>query len=884
MAQKEYLESSDSVIASLGSSKEGLQEAEVQKRLSEYGRNRLEEKKKDGLVKQFIDKLKDPMLIILMIAAVLSVGTSYAAGEPEWSDAIIILIVVLINAILGVVQESKAEKAIEALQNMSKAKSKVKRGGKIVTVESEELVPGDIIEIEAGDSVPADARIIYSASIKAEEAALTGESVPVDKTSDTLTGNEIPLGDRRNMLYMGSTVVYGRGEAVVTSTGMKTEMGKIASALSDAADNLTPLQRKLNQLSKILTWLVLGICVFMFAVNLIRMAIQGDIHLAGVLNTFMIAVSLAVAAIPEGLAAVVTIVLSIGVTKMSRKNAIIRKLTAVETLGCTEVICSDKTGTLTQNRMTVVDAYGTDKALLAQAMALCSDAHLNDELKAEGEPTEAALVNWACSMELNKDFLENGSYKRVAEAPFDSERKMMTTIHTNPQGGYVQYTKGAPDVLLSRCAFILSSEGVRPITDDDRKAILAKNKEFADKALRVLAGAMKTLDAVPSDTTPAALEKDLVFIGLTGMIDPVRPEVKDAIRECRSAGIRPVMITGDHIDTAVAIGKELGIVESASEAITGAEIDKLSDEEFQKRIRKYSIYARVQPEHKVRIVKAWQQAGMITAMTGDGVNDAPSIKNADIGVGMGITGTDVTKNVADMVLADDNFATIVVAVEEGRKIYDNIRKAIQFLISSNLSEVIAVFVSSMMGITLLQPTHLLWINLITDAFPAVGLGMEHGDPDIMKRPPRSSKEGLFAGGMGVNCVIQGAALAIITIISYIVGEVFENGSFHLFTSSEDGMTMAFLTLSMAELFHSFNMRSLDKSLFRTPGHNRILYGTLVGAFVLTLAVLYIPFLRDAFHFAHISLAEFLIALLIGIMIIPVVEIQKAVQRAMRKKA
>ena len=884
MAQKEYLESSDSVIASLGSSKEGLQEAEVQKRLSEYGRNRLEEKKKDGLVKQFIDKLKDPMLIILMIAAVLSVGTSYAAGEPEWSDAIIILIVVLINAILGVVQESKAEKAIEALQNMSKAKSKVKRGGKIVTVESEELVPGDIIEIEAGDSVPADARIIYSASIKAEEAALTGESVPVDKTSDTLTGNEIPLGDRRNMLYMGSTVVYGRGEAVVTSTGMKTEMGKIASALSDAADNLTPLQRKLNQLSKILTWLVLGICVFMFAVNLIRMAIQGDIHLAGVLNTFMIAVSLAVAAIPEGLAAVVTIVLSIGVTKMSRKNAIIRKLTAVETLGCTEVICSDKTGTLTQNRMTVVDAYGTDKALLAQAMALCSDAHLNDELKAEGEPTEAALVNWACSMELNKDFLENGSYKRVAEAPFDSERKMMTTIHTNPQGGYVQYTKGAPDVLLSRCAFILSSEGVRPITDDDRKAILAKNKEFADKALRVLAGAMKTLDAVPSDTTPAALEKDLVFIGLTGMIDPMRPEVKDAIRECRSAGIRPVMITGDHIDTAVAIGKELGIVESASEAITGAEIDKLSDEEFQKRIRKYSIYARVQPEHKVRIVKAWQQAGMITAMTGDGVNDAPSIKNADIGVGMGITGTDVTKNVADMVLADDNFATIVVAVEEGRKIYDNIRKAIQFLISSNLSEVIAVFVSSMMGITLLQPTHLLWINLITDAFPAVGLGMEHGDPDIMKRPPRSSKEGLFAGGMGVNCVIQGAALAIITIISYIVGEVFENGSFHLFTSSEDGMTMAFLTLSMAELFHSFNMRSLDKSLFRTPGHNRILYGTLVGAFVLTLAVLYIPFLRDAFHFAHISLAEFLIALLIGIMIIPVVEIQKAVQRAMRKKA
>ncbi len=881
MAGKEYLESGDSVIESLGSSREGLSTAEVGKRLEEYGRNKLEEKKKDGIVKQFLSKLADPMLIILMIAAVLSVVTSYASGEVEWSDAIIILVVVLINAVLGVVQESKAEKAIEALQNMSKAKSKVKRDGKQMTVESEELVPGDIIELEAGDSVPADARILYSASIKAEEAALTGESVPVDKSSDTLTGNEIPLGDRRNMVYMGSTIVYGRGEAVVTSTGMKTEMGKIASALSDAADNLTPLQKKLNQLSKILTWLVLGICVIMFAVNMIRMSVEGDIHLAGVLDTFMIAVSLAVAAIPEGLAAVVTIVLSIGVTKMSRRNAIIRKLTAVETLGCTEVICSDKTGTLTQNKMTVVDSFGVDKPLLAQAMALCSDAHLNDELKAEGEPTEAALVNWACSMELNKNHLETGSYKRVAEAPFDSERKMMSTVHTDPEGGFVQYTKGAPDVLLSRCTSVLAPEGVRAMTEEDRKIILAENKKFADKALRVLAGAMRKYDAVPSDSSPEAIEHDLVFLGLTGMIDPVRPEVKAAIKECRSAGIRPIMITGDHIDTAVAIGKELRIVESADEAITGAEIDKLSDEEFQKRIKKYSIYARVQPEHKVRIVKAWQKAGMITAMTGDGVNDAPSIKNADIGIGMGITGTDVTKNVADMVLADDNFATIVVAVEEGRKIYDNIRKAIQFLLSSNLSEVVAVFVSSLMGFTLLQPAHLLWINLITDCFPAVGLGMEQGDPDIMKRPPRSSKDGLFAGGMGVKCAIQGTALALITIVSYIVGEIFENGAF-TFATSQDGMTMAFLSLSMAELFHSFNMRSLDKSLLRTTGHNKILYGSLVGSFVLTLAVLYIPFFRNAFHFAHISLAEFAIALALGFLIIPIVEIQKAIERACRK--
>ena len=880
MEKKEYLESADDVISSLSSSPSGLSDSEASKRLSEYGRNKLEEKKKDGIIKQFLSKLADPMLIILMIAAVLSVITSTASGETEWSDAIIILVVVLINAVLGVVQESKAEKAIEALQNMSKAKSKVRRNGKIITIESEELVPGDIIELEAGDSVPADARIMKSASMKAEEAALTGESVPVDKIDTTLEGNEIPLGDRKNMVYMGTTIVYGRGEAVVTATGMKTEMGKIASALSDAADNTTPLQKKLNQLSKILTWLVLGICVFMFVINLIRMSIQGDIHLAGVLDTFMIAVSLAVAAIPEGLAAVVTIVLSIGVTKMSKRNAIIRK--AVETLGCTEVICSDKTGTLTQNKMTVVDSYGSDTTKLAEAMALCSDAHLNDEMKAEGEPTEAALVNWACSMDMNKNFLEEGPYKRVAEAPFDSERKMMSTVHTDPDGGYIQFTKGAPDVLLSRCTKILANGQIRDISESDRKNIMAKNKEFADKALRVLAGAMRHHDSIPSDASPASLEKDLVFLGLAGMIDPVRPEVKAAIRECRSAGIRPIMITGDHIDTAVAIGKELGIVSSRDEAITGAELDKLSDEEFQKKIKKISIYARVQPEHKARIVKGWQKAGMTTAMTGDGVNDAPSIKNADIGIGMGITGTDVTKNVADMVLADDNFATIVVAVEEGRKIYDNIRKAIQFLLSSNMAEVISVFVASMMGITLLKPAHLLWINLITDCFPAVGLGMEQGDPDIMNRPPRSSKEGIFAGGLGVNCLIQGIALAVITIASYIIGEIFENGAFHLVTS-EDGMTMAFLTLSMAELFHSFNMRSLDKSLFRTPGHNKILYATLAGAFVLTLAVLYIPFLNNAFGFAHISFTEFVIALLIAILIIPIVEIQKAIQRSIEKK-
>ena len=878
--KKEFNLSVDEALSELGSTKAGLEESEAKERLGKFGANKLEEKKKDSLFVQFMGKLADPMMIILIIAAFLSVIASKAStGEAEWTDAVIILIVVLINAILGVVQESKAEKAIEALQNMSKAKSKVRRSGKILTVDSEEIVPGDIVLLEAGDNVPADGRLIEAVSLRAEEAALTGESVPSEKDTGILEGGEVPLGDRKNMVYMGSSIVYGRGEAVITQTGMKSEMGKIASALSEATEGLTPLQKKLNQLSRMLTFLVLGICLFMFVVNIVRI---GTFTLEGVLNTFMVAISLAVAAIPEGLAAVVTIVLSIGVTKMSKRSAIIRKLTAVETLGCTEVICSDKTGTLTQNKMTVVDSYSNDTALLAKGMALSSDAYLNDSKKAEGEPTEAALVAWAWKdYSIDKKELSSKGIERVAEAPFDSDRKMMSTI--NKDGDELtQFTKGAPDVVIKRCTKILSGDGIREMTDEDRSAIKAKNKEFADRALRVLALAMKKYDALPDDTSPSALENDLVFVGLTGMIDPVRPEVKAAIAECASAGIRPIMITGDHIDTAVAIGKELGIVKSREEAITGKELDKLSDEELDKCITKYSIYARVQPEHKVRIVKAWQANGKVTAMTGDGVNDAPSIKNADIGVGMGITGTDVTKNVADMVLADDNFATIIVAVEEGRKIYDNIRKAIQFLLASNMSEVIAVFVTSLMGFNLMKPVHLLWVNLITDTFPAVGLGLEAGDPDIMKRPPRPSGESLFARGLGKNCVIQGVAVAIITIISYVVGEIFENGTFN-FTTSEDGMTMAFLTLSMAEIFHSFNLRSLEKSIFTLKGHNKTLYLTLLGSFLLTLFALYTPGVSDAFGFAHISFQEFVIAILIAVMIIPIVEIQKAIERAFSKK-
>ncbi len=883
---KEYLSSADSVIETLGSNRKGLSSAEAEKRLNENGKNKLAEAKKESTFTRFMKQLKEPMLIILMVAAVLSVVTSFAAGEPEFADAIIILAVVLINAILGVVQESKAEAAIEALQQISAANSKVIRDGKQMTIHSEDIVVGDIVILEAGDSVPADGRIIECASMKAEEAALTGESVPSQKEEEVLTieddSKDVPLGDRKNMVYMGSTIVYGRGAAVITGTGMNTEMGKIATAIQNAEEEITPLQIKLNQLSKILTWMVLGICVVIFGVDIIRMAINGNVHIGGILDTFMVAISLAVAAIPEGLSAVVTIVLSIGVTKMSKNKAIIRKLTAVETLGCTQIICSDKTGTLTQNKMTVVKEVTSDVALLAKGMSLCSDAKLDDTMNAIGEPTEAALVNYAYKHQINKNELENTTYKRVGEAPFDSMRKMMSTVHTDPEGGFIQFTKGAPDEVLKACTQVYKDGQIRAITEDDRKEIMQANKSMADEALRVLALSMRHYEAAPTSYDFKDLENELVFVGLTGMIDPVRPEVKAAIAECKDAGIRAIMITGDHKDTAVAIAKELGLITSAEQAITGAELNEISDEDFLTEIQKYSVYARVQPEHKVRIVQTWKKLGKVTAMTGDGVNDAPSIKNADIGVGMGITGTDVTKNVADMVLADDNFATIVTAVAEGRKIYDNIRKAIQFLLASNLSEVLAIFVSSLLGFTILKPSHLLWINLITDSFPAIGLGMEVSEKDIMNRPPRDKEEGIFAGGLGINCGIQGAAVAAITLVSYFIGEYFENGVWAI-ANSADGMTMAFLTLSMAELFHSFNMRSLDKSILNLKSHNKYLYWSLIGSFVATLIVLYVPFLRDAFGFEHISIQEFGIALALAFCIIPIVEVSKLIQRSITKR-
>ena len=742
---KEYLSSCEEVLKEQNSSEQGLSTGEAQQRLSRFGKNELEKGKKTSLLKRFLGELADPMIIILIVAAAISGITAFYEGE-SFADVIIILAVVIINAVLGVVQESKAEAAIEALQEIAAATSKVLRDGKVVTLKSDELVPGDVVLLEAGDAVPADGRIIEAASLKIEEAALTGESVPANKITDLLQlGGEkdVPLGDRKNMAYMGSTVVYGRGKVVITGTGMNTEMGKIAQALSQAKDDATPLQIKLNQLSKILTILVIGICAVIFAVGLFRSGISGDT----ILSTFMVAVSLAVAAIPEGLAAVVTIVLSIGVTNMSKRNAIIRKLTAVETLGCTQIICSDKTGTLTQNKMTVVEHVADNEQNLEIAMALCSDAEYDAEAgEAVGEPTECALVNDAAKNGLPKTQLKE-EYVRVGEAPFDSMRKMMSTVHKTKENQIIQFTKGAPDEVLKCCTHVIVNGAKVPMTEEIRASILKSNKAMADRALRVLCGACREWDKMPESTEPAFLEQELTYLGLSGMIDPVRPEVKAAIVECREAGIRPIMITGDHKDTAVAIGMELGILSDPSQAITGAQLNEISDEDFQNRIEEFSVYARVQPEHKVRIVNAWKKKGMITAMTGDGVNDAPSIKSADIGVGMGITGTDVTKNVADMVLADDNFATIVSAVEEGRRIYANIRKAIQFLLASNLAEVLAIFFSTMIGFTILKPVHLLWINLITDCFPALALGLEKSEADIMKKKPRDPKEGIFAGGM-----------------------------------------------------------------------------------------------------------------------------------------
>ena len=728
--------------------------------------------------------------------------------------------------------------------------------------------------------------------MKIEEAALTGESVPVTKLVKALMQNgdkDIPLGDRKNMAYMGSTLVYGRGKAVVTATGMDTEMGKIASAISLAEDGKTPLELKLEQLSKVLTKIVIGVCIFIFAFDLITkffLVADKPPFIDVALSSFITAIALAVAAIPEGLVAVMTIVLAIGVTNMSKKNAIIRKMTAVETLGCTQIICSDKTGTLTQNVMTVVDHYAGDEKALASAMALCTNAEVDEDGKSTGEPDEVALINYAKTLGLEKSELVK-SEPRTGEVPFDSGRKMMSTVHKK-DGQFVQYTKGAPDEILKKCSYYLENGSKAPLTDSVRKKIMEENTRMGNKALRVFAAAYKTYEKEPDEYSSEKLENEMIFIGLTGMIDPVRPEVKASIEECRNAGITPIMITGDHINTAKAIARELGILSDDSQAMMGSDIDQYSDEEFKDIVQKIRVYARVQPEHKTRIVNAWRSLGYVTAMTGDGVNDAPSIKSADIGVGMGITGTDVTKNVADMVLADDNFATIVSAVGEGRRIYDNIRKAIQFLLGSNLSEVLSVFFASVMNFTILQAPHLLFINLVTDCFPALALGLEKPESDIMRRKPRLKDDGIFAGGLGIDCFYQGILVTLLTVIAFYTGEFLETGKliFRNIQDSSEGMTMAFFTMSMCEIFHSFNMRSQRGSsvkLVFTGSHNKALYLAMAASLLLTTAVVEIDFLSNLFGFAHLDTKAYLISLFLAFLIIPIVELVKAIQRKTAKK-
>ncbi len=890
---REYLSCADDVLAELSTSAtDGLSADEAAKRLAADGPNKLKEQPKTPMWIRFFQQMADPMVIMLLVAAVISAVTGAIQGEIDFADVAIILTVVIINSALGVIQEAKSEEALAALQEMSAAQSKVIRDGKLVSLHSSELVRGDVVLLEAGDSVPADCRILESATMKIEEAALTGESVPVEKHAEAiaLEGDDVALGDRKNMCYMGSTVVYGRGRAVVVATGMDTEMGKIAGALNEATEELTPLQVKLDELSHILTKMVVAICVVIFVVDVLRhgfgnMAAEPSL----LLNTFMVAVSLAVAAIPEGLVAVVTIVLSLGVTKMAKRQAIIRNLSAVETLGCTQVICSDKTGTLTQNKMTVVrHELAAPEEKFLSGMALCSDARWDAEAgEAVGEPTECALVNDAGKAGLTGLAEE---HPRVGEAPFDSGRKMMSVVVETLDDEYEQYTKGAPDVVLGLCTHIYEDGRVVPMTEERRTELIAANKAMADQALRVLALACRHYVEKPADFAAEALEHDLTFCGLSGMIDPERPEVAAAIDEAHTAGIRTVMITGDHIDTAVAIAKNLGIITDRSQAITGAELDRMSDEELDARIEDFGVYARVQPEHKTRIVEAWKRRDMIVAMTGDGVNDAPSIKRANIGVGMGITGTDVTKNVADMVLADDNFATIISACEEGRRIYDNIRKVIQFLLSANLAEVFSVFIATLVGFTIFQPVQLLWVNLVTDCFPALALGMEDAEGDIMRRKPRKASDGVFAGHMGMDCIVQGIAITMLVLASFFVGVYFDMGYINIAdmvagTADEEGVMMAFITLNMVEIFHCFNMRSRRASLFTMKKQNWWLWGSAAMALVLTVIVTDVPALAQMF-FGNVTLEPrgVICALLIALLIIPIVEVYKAIMRHVEKEA
>ena len=879
-----YTQGEEEVLKSLDTSIDGLSTAQAKERLDAYGYNELDEGEKRSLLSKFIDQFKDLMIIILLVAAALSVITE---GMHGLTDACIILAVVVLNAAFGVYQEGQAEAAIEALKNMSSPLARVRRDGNVVEIDSRELVPGDIVLLEAGDVVPADMRLLEAASLKIEEAALTGESVPVEKDITETVEAEAGIGDRVNMGYQNSNVTYGRGTGVVTNTGMYTEVGKIADMLANADESQTPLKQSLEQLSKTLTYLIIAIALVTFLVSVF---IRGEQPLEGL----MVAVALAVAAIPEGLPAIVTILLSLGTTTLAKRNSIVRKLPAVETLGSTEIIASDKTGTLTMNQMTVEKVYtngqlqsaatelGADNTTL-RIMNFANDTKVDPDGKLIGDPTETALVQFGLDHNFDvRDVLK--SEPRVAELPFDSDRKLMSTIHKEADGTYFVAVKGAPDQLLKRVTRIEINGEVRPITDEDKQAILATNKDLAKQALRVLMMAYKTTNDIPT-LESEVVESDLIFSGLVGMIDPERPEAAEAVRVAKEAGIRPIMITGDHQDTAEAIAKRLGIIDpndTEDHVFTGAELNELSDEEFQKVFKQYSVYARVSPEHKVRIVKAWQNDGKVVAMTGDGVNDAPSLKTADIGIGMGITGTEVSKGASDMVLADDNFATIIVAVEEGRKVFSNIQKSIQYLLSANMAEVFIIFFATLFGWDVLQPVHLLWINLVTDTLPAIALGVEPAEPGIMTHKPRGRQSNFFDGGVFGAIMYQGVFQTILVLAVYGWGLVFPEHHTQVEIHA-DALTMAFATLGLIQLLHAFNVKSVYQSVFKVGlFRNKTFNWAIPVAFVLLMATIVVPGFNNLFHVSHLSLTQWLAVIVGSFLIVVLVELVKAIQRALGK--
>ena len=858
------------------SRKSGLSDAQARERFARFGPNTLEQHKRDGLLRRLLSQLKDPMILVLLAAAALSL---LASGFEDWLDSAIILIIVLVNAAISISQEDNAEKALEALRNMSAPLAKTLRGGVWMRLETTQLVPGDIIMLEAGDLVPADARILECAGLKADESSMTGESVPVSKQALECLPPETPLGDRINMVISATMITNGRAVCVVTGTGMNTEMGRIAGMLQDAGENSTPLQRRMAEISKILSLICLFVCALMFGLGLL----QGK----GLLDMFLTAVSLAVAAIPEGLPAIVTIVLALGVQRMAKQNAIVKKLPAVETLGCASVICSDKTGTLTQNKMTVVDVWTAEKAHRAEALrigALCSDAGLsykNGQAVFSGDPTETALVAAAYAEGLDKNRMEQ-SQPRRAELPFDSERKLMSTIHPRPGGGFRVMVKGAPDVLLDRCTHLLSGSP-RPLDSVLRHRVLSANEEMASRALRVLGLAFRDMDSIPAVLSSDHLEQGLTFVGLAGMIDPPRAEVRQAVSHCYAAGIRPVMITGDHKLTAVAIAKELDIFRPGDLAITGEDLDFMPQEMLERDVEKFSVYARVSPEHKMRIVQAWQKKGRVVAMTGDGVNDAPALKAADIGCAMGIAGTDVAKHAADMILTDDNFATIVHAVEQGRGIYANIKKAIHYLLSCNIGEILTIFVATLLGFQQMPliPVQLLWLNLVTDSLPALALGMEPVEADVMSQKPRGASQSLFTRGFSLRLAWQGIMVGALTLAAYCLGEYVLGDPA---AADATANTMAFATLTLSQLFHAFDVRSEDRSLFRIGVcSNKAMNEAFLVGLAMQMSVLCLPPLQKIFSVVFLDPVEWLVVLALAVAPILFCETEKALRRLFRRK-